>query len=93
MFVGIATIRVLMPEAGSLKGKRSIINSVKGRVRSRFNASIAEVDDLDLWQTATLGVAVVGNDRRHLNGLLERIRQTVESERRLQLLDFSIQIE
>jgi len=93
MLVGVATIVVHIPAVGSLKGKRSVLNSVKGKVRSRFNASIAEVADLDLWQRATLGVAVVGNDRRHLNGLLERIKQTVERENRLQLLDFTIEID
>ncbi len=92
MVVGVATMRVHLPAVGSLKGKRAILNSVKGRVRSRFNASIAEVDDLDLWQMATLGVAVVGNDRRHVNGLLEKIRATVERENRLNLVQFSIDL-
>ena len=93
MVVGVATIRVHLPAVGSLKGKRAILNSVKGRVRSRFNASIAEVDDLDLWQSATLGVAVVSNDRRYVNGLLEKIRAVVEREDRLNLLDYSIEID
>ena len=93
MVVGVATFIVFMPAVGSLKGKRSILNSVKGRVRSRFNASIAEVDDLDLWQKATLGVAVVSNDRRHANSILEKIRATVEREDRLNLLDYAIEID
>lgn len=93
MVVGVVTIKVHLPAVGSLKGKRSVLNSVKGRVRSRFNASIAEVDDLDLWQKATLGVAVVSNDRRHVNSLLEKIRATVEQEGRLDLLDYLIEID
>ncbi len=93
MVVGVATIKVHLPGAGSLKGKRAVLNSVKGRVRSRFNASIAEVDDLDLWQRATLGVAVVSNDRGHVNSLLEKIRATVESEGRLVLIDYSIELD
>jgi uncharacterized protein YlxP (DUF503 family) len=93
MVVGVATFTVFMPGVGSLKGKRSILNSVKGRVRSKFNASIAEVEDLDLWQRATLGVAVVSNDRRHANSVLEKIRATVEREDRLNLVDYSIDID
>ena len=93
MVVGIATIKVHLPAVGSLKGKRSVLNSVKGRVRSRFNASIAEVGELDLWQSATLGVAVVSNDRRHVDSLLEKIRSLVESEDRLSLVDYSIEIQ
>ena len=93
MVVGIATIKVHLPAVGSLKGKRSVLNSVKGRVRSRFNASIAEVGELDLWQSATLGVAVVSNVRRHVDSLLEKIRSLVESEDRLSLVDYSIEIQ
>jgi hypothetical protein len=89
--VGIATIKVHLPAVGSLKGKRAVINSVKGRIRSKFNASVAEVDELDLWQCATLGVAVVSNDRRHANSLLEKIRATVEREDRLNLVEYSIE--
>lgn len=76
-----------------MKGKRAVLNSVKGRVRSRFNASIAEVGDLDLWQSATLGVAVVSNDRRYVNGVLEKIKAAVEREDRLTLLDYSIDLD
>jgi uncharacterized protein YlxP (DUF503 family) len=93
MVVGVATFTVFMPGVGSLKGKRSILNSVKGRVRSRFNASIAEVGDLDLWQKATLGVALVSNDRRHANSLLEKIRAQIEREDRLNLVDYSLEID
>lgn len=93
MVVGVATIIVHLPAVGSLKGKRSVLNSVKGRVRSRFNASIAEVEDMDLWQKAVLGVAVVSNDKRHASGALERIRALIESESRLDILDYSIRME
>lgn len=93
MVVGVATFTLFLPAVGSLKGKRAILNSVKGRVRSRFNASIAEVDDLDLWQKATLGVAVVSNDRRHVNSVLEKIRATIEREDRLNLIDYSLEID
>ncbi len=93
MVVGVATFKIHLPGVGSLKGKRAVLNSVKGRVRSRFNASIAEVGDLDLWQSATLGVAVVSNDRRYVNGVLEKIKAAVEREDRLTLLDYSIDLD
>jgi len=55
MIVGISTIELLLAENHDLKGKRRALKSIKDQVRNRFNVSIAEVDDLDLWQRATLG--------------------------------------
>ncbi len=57
----------------SLKDKRRSVKSFRDRVASRFNVSIAEVDAQDNRRRAVLAVAVVGNDRRRLEGTLQRI--------------------
>ena len=89
----VATVRaeVHLPEAGSLKAKRSIISSVKGRIRSRFNVSVAEVDHLELWQRSSIGVAFVTNDRRFADEVLSKVVDLISSEPRLQLLDYRIE--
>lgn len=56
-FVAILTVELHFPEAASLKGKRQFVRSAKDNLRSRFGASVAEVDHHDLWQRATLTVA------------------------------------
>jgi hypothetical protein len=65
---------------------------VKERVRHRFNASIAEVGHQDLWQRATLGVAVVGESAPVLDRALHEILAVVEREDRLAVLDYEIEV-
>jgi len=86
-------LQLHLPASDSLKAKRSVLNRVKERVRSRFNASVAEVDHQDLWQRATLGVAVVASAPGMLDNVLRDILRAVESEDRLQVLDFQIRID
>jgi len=93
MVVGTLRLELHLPAADSLKAKRSVVNRVKERVRSRFNASIAEVSHQDLWQRATLGVAVVGEEQRILDRVLHDILSVVEREDRLAVLDYTIQFD
>lgn len=79
-------IEVLIPHARSLKDKRGAIKGLKDRIRSRFNASVAEVGYLDKWQRALLGVALVGSERRHLESEAGRLQQVCEEARDLQLI-------
>jgi len=73
MTVGIARITLLIPESHSLKEKRMVLRRVKDRVRSKFNAAIAEVDDLDVWQRGVVGLALLGNDRRFVESSLDEV--------------------
>lgn len=93
MVVGTMKLELHLPASDSLKAKRSVLNRVKERVRSRFNASVAEVDHQDLWQRAALGVAIVGESPGVLDNVLRDILSAVEREDRLQVLDFQIRID
>jgi uncharacterized protein YlxP (DUF503 family) len=70
MVVGVCTIYLRIPASQSLKGKRQVLKSLIARVRKSFNVSIAEVDQQDAWQAATLGVACVSTDSAYAHGLL-----------------------
>ena len=72
MTVGVLRLRLILREAVSLKDKRCVVQGIKGRVRARFNVSIAEVGFQDARQRAELGVVCVSNDRRHAEGLLQK---------------------
>ncbi|MBF5044479.1 DUF503 domain-containing protein [Aggregicoccus sp. 17bor-14] len=78
MFVCVARLTLQIPDSGSLKAKRQILRRVTDRVKARFNVAVAEVDDNDLWQRATIGLCVVGNDRRHVDEQMEKIIHHVE---------------
>lgn len=93
MVVGIARIVLGIPEARSLKDKRSVVRRVIDRARAKFNAAIAEVGDLDAHRRAVIGVSVVSNDRRHANEMLDTIGSFVAGASEAVVLDRSTEIE
>jgi len=91
--VGVLIIKLRLPENASLKGKRQVVKSVIARINNRFKAAAAEVEDNDLWQLATIGVSVIGNDRRQINEVLSRIMDFVnESTFDLEVMEYKIEM-
>jgi uncharacterized protein len=70
-YVGILTVELHFPEAGSLKGKRKYVKSAKAQLQNRFGAAVAEVDHHDLWQRSRLTVACVAREHHEAEQLLE----------------------
>ena len=70
-YVGILSVELHFPEAGSLKGKRKHVKSAKAQLQNRFGASVAEVDHRELWQRAGLTVACVARGHKELQELLD----------------------
>ncbi|MBD3349757.1 MAG: DUF503 family protein [Candidatus Eisenbacteria bacterium] len=85
MVVGIIEIDLLIRESRSLKDRRRVVRSLKDRISSRFNVSVAEVGEPDSRQRSALGVAVVANDRRFVNEVLSKVLALVESEPRAEV--------
>lgn len=73
MNAGICKIRLHLSESRSLKDKRRTVKSIISRLRSQYNISIAEVDDQDLWQLVTLGIACVSNHNQHVDEILSKV--------------------
>jgi len=69
VFVAVLRVHLHFPDAGSLKAKRSELNSIKAHLRQRHGASVAEVAHQDTWQRSTLAVSLVG---RSATGAAER---------------------
>ena len=70
-YVGIISVELHFPEAGSLKGKRKYVKSAKAQLQNRFGAAVAEVDHHDLWQRSRLTVACVAREHNEAAQLLE----------------------
>jgi len=79
MFVGVLRLTLHLPAPGSLKSKRHLVRSAIDRVKAKFNVSIAEVAENDLWQRSVLGVAAVGNDHAFVNESLDKVADFVAS--------------
>ena len=81
MNVGVAKITFRLAGCFSLKDKRRVVNSVRDRVRSKFNVAVAEVDQNDAWQTAVIGITCVSNNVRHADQTLDNVLAFIESDR------------
>jgi uncharacterized protein len=79
MHLATLTVTIYLGEGSSLKDKRQVVKSLVDTTRQKFNVSIAEIGDLDLWRKAKLGVAVVSNDSAHCNRVLDKVLDTWES--------------
>ena len=85
--ISLLTIELMIPWAHSLKDKRSAVRGLKDRLRSRFNASVAEVAYQDKWQRAIIAVCIIGGDKRRLESDMTRVRQLCEEAQDLQIAD------
>ena len=90
MVVAVLELDIHMPFNSSLKEKRHILRSIKDRVLSRFDVSIAEVDYQDLWQRSRLAIAVVSNDASFANRYVMDILRFLEDDRRFEILSHKV---
>ncbi|MBD3182534.1 DUF503 family protein [Candidatus Poribacteria bacterium] len=93
MHIGVCTLQLRLSGNRSLKEKRRVVKSMKDRIRNRFNVSIAEVDNLDKWQWATLGVVCISNDSKFTNSILSKVVNYVETGCMVDLVDYYIEIQ
>ena len=80
MAIGLLMLHLRLPGCGSLKEKRSRLKPLLSRLHREYNISAAEVDLLDVWQESVVACAVVSNDARHNDRLLQKIVDWVERD-------------
>ena len=73
MIVGTLKIRLVLRESHSLKDNRRVLKSLKDTLSNKFNISVAETDEQDVWQTAEIGIAAVGGDGSHVQSVLTNV--------------------
>jgi hypothetical protein len=74
--IGVLTLELRIESSHSLKEKRHVVQSLKDRLRHKFNVSVAEIDNQDLWQRATVAAVTVSSDRENA----EKVLRSVEEE-------------
>ncbi len=92
MVVGVLRFRLALFEARSLKDKRRVTRSLKDRLSARHNVSVAEVDDLEHWQAATFGLAMVANEPRFVESALAKIVDEIRAYPHASLLEYEIEL-
>ncbi|NLV88868.1 MAG: DUF503 domain-containing protein [Tissierellia bacterium] len=92
MIIGACELKLLIYGSNSLKDKRQVIKSILGRIKSRFNVSIAEVDLNGSWQTAIIGFSCVSNNTKHSHQILTNVIKFIEEDSRVEIIEKKIEI-
>ena len=86
MLVAGCSWELSLPECLSLKDKRRVVKSLKDRLRSRFNVSVAETAHQDVWGRTQLSIALVASDGRFAESVLSKVDRMLEGETRVVIL-------
>ena len=87
MIVCSCEIEILIYEANSLKEKRQVLKSIIQRIKSKFNASVAEVGFNELWNRSSIGFAVVSNNKTMCEESMNKIISFVDYDERVEILN------
>lgn len=80
MVVGVMTWELQVFDARSLKEKRKVVKSLKERLKTRYNLSVAETDYQDSWQRAELTAAIVATEKAFADAVLNKADALVEAQ-------------
>jgi len=78
MHVGVLVIEIMVYSSSSLKEKRFVLNSIRDRVRKKFNVSISEIGYQDKWQRSQIGIATLSNEFSHTEQSLQKVFQFLD---------------
>ena len=78
--VGVLTLELQISEAHSLKDKRHVVKSLKDRLRSKFNVSVAEIDGQDTWQRSVIAAVTVSGDHERAEQVLQAVEREAASQ-------------
>ena len=85
MIIGVMKAQLHLQGINSLKEKRGIVKSVIGRLKSRFNVSVSEVDHQDEKRSAVIGIALVSNETRFIDQQFDAIINFMQRDGRFYL--------
>ncbi len=79
MFIGVLNLEIRLHAVFSLKEKRKISNSLRQKIRNKFNVSVAETENIDNSSVLTLAVAIVCNERKKIDSTLNKVLSMAEA--------------
>ncbi|UOD34871.1 DUF503 domain-containing protein [Deferribacteraceae bacterium V6Fe1] len=92
MIIGVLNILLEIPSAFSLKEKRRVLNSLKAKLKSKFNISVAEIGEKDIWNRAEIGVVLVSDDTSFCNEQLGKVVDFVDNQHDVVVLEINQEI-
>jgi uncharacterized protein YlxP (DUF503 family) len=88
---GILYVDLFIGAAQSLKQKRMVLRRLKDRTRQKFNASVAELGGQNKWQVSTLGIAMVGPDKRYIDASLQHVLSFIDSYHAVEICQHDVE--
>ena len=73
--IAFLTLELSIEAARSLKDRRQVVRSLKDRLRTSYNVSVAELDAAELWNRATIGVVSISSSKSYLDGLMKNVER------------------
>ena len=92
IFYGVGRLELHLPYSRSLKDKRAVMKSLKGRLVERSRVSVVESGPQDLWQRGSLGVCSIGREESQVRTILASLRRVVESDDRVVILSYETRV-
>jgi uncharacterized protein len=89
--VGVLTLELRLENSHSLKDKRHVVQSLKDRLRAKFNVAVAEIDHQDLWQRAAVAAVTVSSDHVHAEKVLRSVEEEAAAMLGGELVDTSVE--
>jgi uncharacterized protein YlxP (DUF503 family) len=89
--LGYYQIEIFIPGALSLKDKRFVVQSLKDKVKKKFNVSVAELDGSETWQRSVIGMAMVSNDHGIIENSFDKIIRMLDQDARFEIIDRQIE--
>ena len=86
MFIGYLSLSLFIPQSSSLKDRRQVLNSLRDKLRNRFNISFAQ-EESDKWQRANISIVAVNPSKAHLEKVFSAIEKMLNTLSAVQVLD------
>ena len=92
MIIGILQVELMIDDAESLKGKRSVVKSLKDRLHREHQVSVAEVDKQDVLGEAVLGIVLAGSDTKYVQSTMDKLAEKLKKGKGFYLHDYDVQL-
>ncbi len=89
--IGVLTLELRIEDSHSLKDKRHVVQSLKERLRHKFNVSVAEIDCQELWQRAVVAAVTVSSDHGHAALVLQSCEKEAAALLGEELVDATVE--
>ena len=92
MLIGLCKVYLFLPNSHSLKDKRGIMRSYINLLRKKYNISISEIDQKNIWKNSAVGIASISDDRKVIDRIMAKIILDTENQPEIQLINYEVSI-